>query len=209
MVESTPRWEEIEAAFGSVGCDTAVALRRESWDDGETGELARRREYLVGRELAAEAIGLLGRAPVEVGRGPMREPLWPTCVTGSITHGAGTVAVVVATVGSATSLGIDVEAAGSFPADALPMWFTPRELDGGFGRSRHTATVGFSLKEALYKAMFPIVGRLVDPLEVELDWRGTDPIAVTTPAGVDPARVGLFSMEHGLAVVSGAVIRRP
>ncbi len=46
----------------------------------------RRREFVTARRCAREALGKLGFAPVPIGAGPRREPVWPVGMAGTITH---------------------------------------------------------------------------------------------------------------------------
>ncbi|MBZ9558041.1 MULTISPECIES: 4'-phosphopantetheinyl transferase superfamily protein [unclassified Modicisalibacter] len=124
----------------------------------------RQLEYLAGRLCAHAALHrLTGRATVP-GSTPSRAPAWPAGVVGSITHSGDLAASIVARRSAWRGLGLDAELpmnperAERLAAQIL----TPGE------RERLTAmdpadrgifvTQVFSLKESLFKALFPLVG---------------------------------------------------
>ena len=95
--------------------------------------------------------------------GEDRAPQWPTGIVGSITHGAGWAGVVVGSSQQWSGLGLDIERilaperADRLAAEIL----TPRELESYFplNESERAALVTrtFSLKESLFKALYPLV----------------------------------------------------
>lgn len=129
----------------------------------QKGVSKRQAEFLAGRLCAREALrGLTGTAfvpPV----GEDRAPQWPTGIVGSITHGAGWAGVVVGSSQQWSGLGLDIERilaperADRLAAEIL----TPRELEIYFplNESERAALVTrtFSLKESLFKALYPLV----------------------------------------------------
>lgn len=129
----------------------------------QKGVSKRQAEFLAGRLCAQEALrGLTGTAfvpPV----GEDRAPQWPTGLVGSITHGAGWAGAVVARQQEWIGLGLDIERlltperADRLAAEIL----TPRELDIylplSAGERAQLVTRTFSLKESLFKALYPLV----------------------------------------------------
>lgn len=89
-------------------------------------------------------------------------PRWPNGVTGSITHSHGWAAAIAAPQNQVASIGIDAESilaperAERLKSEIL----TARELLNSDGLDRqalaHLVTLTFSLKESLYKALFPL-----------------------------------------------------
>ena len=125
----------------------------------------RQTEFLAGRLCAREALrratGVAGIPAV----GEDRAPRWPVGVVGSITHGAGWAAAVAARNERWRGLGLDVERMlPSARADRLAAEIlTPREREGYAAlndsqRSRRV-TLTFSLKESLFKALYPLVNK--------------------------------------------------
>ncbi len=123
----------------------------------------RQTEFLAGRICAYEALRRVIGVPGIPAVGEDRSPCWPTGVVGSITHGAGWAAVVAARSELWRGLGLDVEKRLPVTrADRLAREIlTPRELEGyaALDDSQRAlrVTLTFSLKESLFKALFPLV----------------------------------------------------
>ena len=123
----------------------------------------RQAEFLAGRLCAREALrGLTGVGSVPA-VGEDRAPLWPAGLVGSITHGAGWAGAITARAEHWRGLGLDIERLlSSERADRLAAEIlTPGELDGyaalpAAARAR-LVTCTFSLKESLFKALYPLV----------------------------------------------------
>lgn len=127
------------------------------------GVAKRQGEYLAGRLCAREALRLLhGEAGVPT-RGEDGAPQWPPGVVGSITHGAGLAAALVAHAHDWQGLGLDVEKqlSATRAARLAGEILTPAELEGANGLPAEAfarlVTLTFSLKESLFKALYPIV----------------------------------------------------
>ena len=90
-------------------------------------------------------------------------PIWPEAVVGSITHGAGEALAIVGSRCQWSGLGLDVEKrlgterAAKLAGEIL----TPAELQRAAGLSAEQlarlVTLTFSLKESLFKALYPLV----------------------------------------------------
>jgi 4'-phosphopantetheinyl transferase EntD len=135
----------------------------------------RRREFAKGRECARNALGRLGFGEVMLLSGESREPLWPAGAVGSITHTAGLCAVAVARSDGYAGIGIDAEPAAPLAADIAKRVSGPHDersftrvssLDGAV-----LPRLVFSVKEAVYKCLFPITRVFLgfDDVNVELD----------------------------------------
>lgn len=123
----------------------------------------RQTEFLAGRLCAREALSLLdGRRYVPL-IGEDRAPVWPQGICGSITHSNGWAAAIVASTRHWRGLGMDAEQvltserAARLAAEIL----TADELQRLANTAQHHAallvTLTFSLKEALFKALYPQV----------------------------------------------------
>lgn len=124
----------------------------------------RQAEYLAGRLCAREALRHLTGIPRVPTIAASRAPLWPAGVAGSITHSGDLAAALVAPVTHYRGIGLDAEEILGVPrATRLASqiltpgerdWLTtlPAEQHGQF------VTLVFSLKESLFKALFPLVG---------------------------------------------------
>ncbi len=125
----------------------------------------RRTEYLAGRLCARAALQeVLGMSTVpEIGAD--RAPLWPPGAVGAITHGHGEAAALVGDQRQWQGLGLDHEH-WLAPARAERLrheLLTAEEnaaLEGltAQQRARHV-TLTFSVKESLFKALYPLTGR--------------------------------------------------
>jgi enterobactin synthetase component D len=125
----------------------------------------RQAEFLAGRLCARAALAHLGIEGWVAAIGEDRAPSWPAGLCGAITHGQGRAAAVAAHQADYRGLGLDLECLltveraerlhreiltapecerlAQYPADALSL----------------IATLTFSLKESLFKALYPLVGK--------------------------------------------------
>ncbi|EKE84698.1 4'-phosphopantetheinyl transferase family protein [Idiomarina xiamenensis] len=123
----------------------------------------RQAEFLAGRYLAKKLLTALNvaDASADIGVGDARQPLWPNCIQGSITHSKEQVFCLIS-LQPDRALGIDVE---HIMTDKLATQIGSRvyqepELSvlSAAGLSLATAsTLIFSAKESIYKALYPQV----------------------------------------------------
>ncbi|MDF0729138.1 4'-phosphopantetheinyl transferase superfamily protein [Pseudomonas entomophila] len=119
----------------------------------------RQAEYLAGRVCARAALQRLDGRDYVPGTHEDRSPIWPAGIRGSITHGQGWAAAVVAAEGRCAGLGLDQESlldaerAERLAGEIL----TPAELQR-LDRAQVglAVTLTFSLKESLFKALYPL-----------------------------------------------------
>lgn len=138
---------------------------------------SRRLAFVAGRLCAEHALLRLQGRALFVARGAMGEPVWPLGMNGSITHTDTTAVAAVGRWAGQLSLGIDSERCVSDEVmpDILNVCCTPSERQRLFGGSNDklAATIVFSAKESLYKAIHATVRRVVDFDEAEvadIDW---------------------------------------
>lgn len=122
-------------------------------------------EYLAGRICARAAIEALQHTPLFPGMRPDRAPQWPPGLTGSITHAHGRAAALVGLDHDWQGIGLDLETllsdgqAQEIAGDIL----TPDEqsrltrLPGS--QQAQQVTLTFSVKESLFKVLFPLTGQ--------------------------------------------------
>ncbi len=127
------------------------------------GASKRQAEYLAGRLCARQALlQLTGTANVPT-VGADRAPSWPEGVTGSITHGQRWAAAIVAAKSDYQGLGLDVEKwLSRARAERLAVQIlTPAELQRltqlPIAEQAARISLTFSLKESLFKALYPLV----------------------------------------------------
>lgn len=125
------------------------------------GVAKRQSEYLAGRLCAREALRRLTGVAGVPAVGADRAPQWPAGVVGSITHGDGWAAALVADASRWRAIGLDVE--HLLPSErALRLQgeiLTPAELECLRGLDDEARalriSLTFSLKESLFKALYP------------------------------------------------------
>ncbi len=177
---------------------------------------SRRLEFAAGRELARTLLGRAGVGTEALLRDKDRVPTWPQSVVGSITHCRSLCAVALAPRTVSAGIGIDVEPARPLddglgahilrPAergriDALPSALRPLG-----------AILVFSIKEAVYKAIYPERRVFLDFQQVEIVFEGEDEFVaeVLVPGASLPghARIrGRYRLADGH--VASAVVLPP
>jgi phosphopantetheine--protein transferase-like protein len=131
----------------------------------------RQNEYWATRHLARSALVELGFEPSPILNHPDRSPRWPEGIVGSISHTDGWCGVALTTAAAALQgVGIDAERIRTMSDGVIERVLTDNErrhlLQALDPAAR--ATLHFSAKEALYKAIFPRVRRFVGFHEVEI-----------------------------------------
>ena len=130
----------------------------------------RRQSYASARACAHIAFTELGLQKVPVRRSDSGAPVWPDGVRGSLTHSEALAASCLTV--SCRSVGIDIEHTGRMSAGVARRVLTDEELAGVDPDSPaglDEATLLFSAKEAVYKAIFPIAGLYIGYQEVTLN----------------------------------------
>lgn len=166
----------------------------------------RRREFAAGRLLAHGLLDAVG-AP----RSPLlpdadRVPSWPSGVVGSITHCQSLCAVAVASASEWSGVGLDVEPAAPMDEALLPQILRDAEFPRIAALPDAVRPFGgilvFSIKEAVYKAIYPQCRVFLEFRQVELAFEGEDGfVAEVLVAGAHPpghARIcGRFRVADG------------
>ena len=134
----------------------------------------------AARRVARELMAMIGHGGHPILRGASGAPIWPAGVVGSMAHDDR---IAVAVVGlrrrDLDAVGIDIEPAAPLPPDMLELIATPRErraiADNPLG-----AKLLFAIKEAAYKATYPLDHEFLDFHDIEVDLAGR---LATTRAG--------------------------
>ncbi len=171
--------------FSVIVPDEASALRRAD-EPGLPPTLAgatpkRKLEFLAGRFCARRAIERIGLtvAPAALARDIDGVPVWPDGVVGSIAHAGRHATAAVAKASEAFGLGVDVEAVMSEQAAAEIAGLVASEEETRFVAEAlrlarlETLTLVFSIKESVFKALFPPTRRHFDYLDCAVV--GVDP----------------------------------
>ena len=161
-------------AFGaSLPFDSQLQKSFSNWLPEKMKDVAqvRRQEFLAGRYCAFQASKMAGFELVTLPVAATREPVWPQGVMGSITHSKQLAISCVSISDDLCSVGID--------AEELIKPILGKEIEHYIANEEELIllnksefqkglTVLFSAKEALYKALFPIVRTFIDFKEVKL-----------------------------------------
>lgn len=132
----------------------------------------RQTEFAAGRRAARSAMAELGVSPIAVPQGSDRAPVWPVGISGSISHCAQCCIAVAARGTEYQSLGVDIEPNVPLEPDLIPVICTPTEQ--AWVMSQPSAGLAakrvFSVKEAVYKAQYPLTGKVIgfDAVTVEV-----------------------------------------
>lgn len=138
----------------------------------------RKAEFLAGQLCATLSLEQLSGAILPLPRGADRSPQWPEGYLGSISHTDTRAIAVAARAADYRMLGIDLETLiDASRAEAVgPMVAKPHEWDlRPLAMTRADfLTVVFSAKEALYKAIYPSIRRIIEFSDVTLTVIGDD-----------------------------------
>ncbi|AZT83006.1 4'-phosphopantetheinyl transferase superfamily protein [Marinobacter sp. NP-4(2019)] len=125
----------------------------------------RQAEYLAGRLCAREALRRAAGQPLTPGQNDDGSPLWPTGTMGSITHTHGWAAAVVGQQHEYAGVGLDAEQimpderGHSLSRQILTAPEQERFRQELTVQAGEFVTLVFSLKETLFKALYPLVHR--------------------------------------------------
>ncbi len=140
-----------EAAIGRISQREAAFIAKAA--------LKRQREFATARVLAREAFARhFSVHEFDFLNAPDRSPLWPTGVTGSVSHSDSRVWIAVADASLGT-VGIDGESRAGLERKLWRLTLRTEEIEyvdslPSSLRERRALTI-FSAKEALYKAQYP------------------------------------------------------
>ena len=165
-------------AFARIGriANAALSLAavRDARADLFAGEAAyaatvadkRGREYSTGRRVARVALARIGVVPCEIPSDD-RRPVWPEGVVGSIGHSRSLAAAVVGPSSAFDGIGIDIETENAVSGNTADRLLTPTEH--AWLPAPEWRTMIFAAKEAVYKAVNPLVGEFLGFQDVQVD----------------------------------------
>jgi 4'-phosphopantetheinyl transferase EntD len=178
-------------------------------------------DFTAGRACAHRALRELGITGFSLLSGPDRQPLWPTSISGSITHTNGYRAAVVSYERDLRSVGVDCESIEAVDQDLWSRICAPPELHrltqlSAAAAQRHAALI-FAAKEAFYKCQYPLTKQWVGFEDVVIEPQpGVAESAGFTvvplkPLALDPALIarlrGRFLFRDRWVIVGIAVAR--
>ena len=160
-----------------------------------------RRDFVAGRTALHLALDDFENA---IARNHRNAPAMPPGFTGSVSHKQGTAIAIVAPAGAGW-VGVDLEHALPSKQDIAKRILTAAERTA-LPDDPRAVTLRFAIKEAIYKAVDPIVERYVGFTEVELEV-GELYAAVTSEL---PAAIEATWREHrGHWIATARAIGRP
>ena len=128
------------------------------------------------------SIGLPAVAPAHLGSGARK---WPPGHTGSVSHKGATVAAAIAPTDRMTAIGIDIEHLDGKDVSVISVPDGPRQPPAVTGTEARTML--FSVQEAAYKALDPILGYNISAEDIDVSWSRPGPVrsrAVARARGV-------------------------
>ena len=160
-----------DTAFGlaSVGANTGE-LFADELRSVRRAVAGRQAEFATGRGLAHRAMMALGHPARAILRASDRAPIWPSGLTGSLSHCRHYAVAAVSR--SLPAIGVDIECLHRLSPRTHAAVFTPCERSRV--REEPEATAVFSAKEAVFKAIQPLTRTNPGFLdaEIELDLGG-------------------------------------
>jgi 4'-phosphopantetheinyl transferase EntD len=144
-----------------------LALLPEELDTFASGVVKVRRASGAARIVARELMLQLGHAQRAVPRSASGMPIWPTGIVGSLAHDFEVSVAAIALEREFSSLGVDVEPAEALDSDLLDFVVTENERRN-IGDDPCRGRLFFSIKESVYKAVYPLDGTFLDHQDVEV-----------------------------------------
>ncbi len=139
----------------------------------------RKNEFSTARVLSRKALSILGVNAGALVPDEDRCPKWPPGIVGSISHSGNKCVVAVARRKDLTGIGIDIEHTGiSVDRDLMRYFCTTNEISeiGQFRRNGRSDTevvkAIFSMKESVYKCIYPIIRRPISLKDIEINFVG-------------------------------------
>ena len=138
-----------------------------------------RRASGAARIVARKLLSHFGQAPSAIPKSAAGVPVWPQGIVGSLAHDSQVAVAAVATRRAFLNIGVDIEPAEPLDPDLLDMVATVKERERILD-DPYQGRLLFAVKEAIYKAVYPLDGTFLDHHDVE----------VSLPAGTAVVRNG-------------------
>lgn len=129
-----------------------------------------RRQSGAARIIARTLLGELGFPPMPILKTQSGIPTWPAGIVGSLAHHDTVAAATIAGKKRIATVGIDIEPNELLPENLIELIATPREQRMYDLRMLQRRDL-FVLKEAVYKAYFPLYNDFLEFQDVEIDIR--------------------------------------
>ena len=123
----------------------------------------------AARIVARELLRKMGWPPCAIPRSASGVPVWPEGIAGSLAHDAEIAIAAIALRRDVLSVGVDVEPAVPLDPDLIALVATAKERSAAHGVPCWGRLL-FAIKEAVYKAVYPLDGVFLDHHDVEVDF---------------------------------------
>ncbi|RVD57794.1 4'-phosphopantetheinyl transferase superfamily protein [Mesorhizobium sp. M2D.F.Ca.ET.185.01.1.1] len=123
----------------------------------------------AGRHIAHELLRRLECREPAILRGQSGNPVWPAGIVGSIAHDDEMAVAVAARSDALKSVGVDIEPALPLPHDLRAVVAAPEDRLGDLDPNLGDRIL-FAVKEAAYKASFPLDGRVLGFEDIAVDF---------------------------------------
>ena len=144
-----------------------LALLPEELESFASGTAMTRRASGAARIVARELMLRLGYQKSVVPKSVAGMPVWPRGLVGSLAHDSEVSVAAVARGHQISSLGVDVEPAEVLEPDLLSLVMTENERVN-VQDDPYCGRLFFSIKESVYKAVYPLDGIFLDHHDVEV-----------------------------------------
>ncbi|HKU82827.1 MAG TPA: 4'-phosphopantetheinyl transferase superfamily protein [Candidatus Nitrosocosmicus sp.] len=139
--------------------------------------LERLRASAAARNVARELMKPMGFVDFPILRGTFGNPIWPAGIVGSMAHNTQIAVAAIALQRELEAVGIDIENVEPLPPNMLDLICTPLEIHAISDYPLGTKLL-FVIKEAIYKAAYPLDHKFLDFHEIQVDPAGR--IAMTS-----------------------------
>jgi 4'-phosphopantetheinyl transferase EntD len=151
-----------------IGDGDELALLPEEMAAFAGSVLKVRRASGAARIVARTLLARFGQAPRAIPKSTAGVPLWPDGIVGSLAHDSKIAVAALARQQEFVSIGVDVEPAEPLAPDLLDIVATAKERERIQDDPCHGRLL-FSVKEAIYKACYPLDGTFLDHHDVEVN----------------------------------------
>lgn len=175
----------------------------------------RQQEFIAGRLCARAILRGFGYDDFPLMTDRDRVPVWPSDISGSISHTSTACAAAVARKTRAISIGLDIERCDRVTPDLWPYIATPDELHWILTKAPEEqgkwAALVFSAKECFHKCQYPVTRRWLDFHDAQIsvkERKDQFEVRVDLPVAGIPggALVGRYRFTEGL-VITGMLLR--
>ena len=130
--------------------------------------MQRQRASGAARIVARSFLAQFGYSEAPILKDTSGAPIWPGSIVGSLAHDERIAVAAVGQTPMISAVGIDVEPAEILPPDMLSLVVTPDEWQS-LADDPLRSRVLFALKEAVYKAVFPLDRRFLEFQHINVD----------------------------------------